>query len=82
MADLFEQSNNDYNEYPSLNNSYFEYNEGYFCEEKGTSFATTNQYNFGNYENNDGQYLNDFSESCYYLDNKNEYIQNDIDNLF
>ena len=49
MIDFNEQSNYDYNEYPSFNNSFMKNNEGYFSEEKGTSFATTNQLN---YENN------------------------------
>ena len=73
MIDFNEQSNYEYDEYPSFNNSFMKNNEGYFSEEKGTSFATTNQFN---YENND-QYLNETSNPFYYL-----YNENDIDNSF
>ena len=78
MIDFNEQSNYEYDEYPSFNNSFMKNNEGYFSEEKGTSFATTNQLN---YENND-QYLNETSNPFYILYNENEYNENDIDNSF
>ena len=73
MIDFNEQSNYEYDEYPSFNNSFMKNNEGYFSEEKGTSFATTNQLDC---ENND-QYLNETSNPFYYL-----YNENDIDNSF
>ena len=73
MIDFNEQSNYEYDEYPSFNNSFMKNNEGYFSEEKGTSFATTNQLN---YENNE-PYLNETSNPFYYL-----YNENDIDNSF
>ena len=78
MIDFNEQSNYEYDEYPSFNNSFMKNNEGYFSEEKGTSFATTNQLN---YENND-QYINETSNPFNYLYNENEYNGNDIDNSF
>ena len=73
MIDFNEQSNYEYDEYPSFNNSFMKNNEGYFSEEKGTSFATTNQLN---YENNE-PYLNETSNPFYIL-----YNENDIDNSF
>ena len=78
MIDFNEQSNYEYDEYPSFNNSFMKNNEGYFSEEKGTSFATTNQLN---YENND-HYLNETSNPFYILYNENEYNGNDIKNSF
>ena len=73
MIDFNEQSNYEYDEYPSFNNSFMKNNEGYFSEEKGTSFATTNQFN---YENNE-PYLNETSNPFFIL-----YNENDIDNSF
>ena len=73
MIDYNEQSNYEYDEYPSFNNSFMKNNEGYFSEEKGTSFATTNQFN---YENNE-PYLNETSNPFFIL-----YNENDIDNSF
>ena len=78
MIDFNEQSNYEYDEYPSFNNSFMKNNEGYFSEEKGTSFATTNQFN---YENNE-PYLNETSNPFYILYNESEYNENDIDNSF
>ena len=81
MVDLFEDSNNDFNEYPSFNNSFMENNDGYFGEEKNTSFATTNQLNNENYENS-APYIKEFPCHLYDLYIENENNEKDIENSF
>ena len=76
MEDLLEQNNNNYYSYDSL---FMKLNEELFFEEKGTSYATSNQYN---YENNN-PLLNELSnpflcsyneKEDYEVDNENYYL--------
>ena len=75
MEDLLEQNNNNYYSYDSL---FMKLNEELFFEEKGTSYATSNQYN---YENNN-PLLNELSNPFLCSHNENEDYEVDNENYY